>query len=312
MTAIAYNLFLVAFMFYAGQKVLQLFTVTLPLYTLLHAGPLLSQLFSPSTLWLPTSCFLLLYCLLCRRYPPSEKRQKGCGLWDLTVVAAAKRVTVIVLVPIVLTALTYLIMERGCLPCSSTTSFQAKSSPPKPSLIGHRGCSLDFPENSLAAYEGAILLPAVVGLETDLSVSMDGVPFLMHDPHLVRTTDVRSKCPSHDPFSNASLLYFHNGTCPLKKIGIGRNFLKSKGAKISPQERTLYKSQYIPTFKELLSIAERSGKIIIFDMIRPPVGHPYHHSYLNRTLQDIVASKLPHNKAGSAVVVNKNVRVLSL
>ena len=227
-------------------------------------------------------------------------------------VAAAKRVTVIILVPVVLTVLTYWVMERGCLPCSTSAKFQANSSPSKPSLIGHRGCSYDFPENSLAAYEAAVLLPAVVGLETDIIVSMDGVPFLMHDPHLIRTTDVCSKCPSHDPFSNASLLHFHNGTCPLNKIGVGRNFLKLNGARVSLQERALYESQSIPTFKEFLSVAEKSGKIIIFDMNRPPVGHPHHHSYLNRTLQDIAASQLPHSKAGSVMTAVHSDTVLSL
>lgn len=284
-------------MFYAGEKILQLFTVTLPLYTLIHSGPVLSRLFSPRMLWLLTSLFFLLYCFICRRLPPSDKRShKSCGLRDLTIVGATKRVTIIFVVPLVLTGLTYWIMERGCLPCTSTPIFDANSSPPKPLLIGHRGCSFDYPENSLAAYKSAVSLYAVMGLETDIFISMDGVPYLMHDPHLIRTTDVRSKCAPHDPYSNSTNLHYYNGSCPLGKLNVGRSFLESYGTKLSKEETALYKSQKIPTFKQFLAIAKRSEKVIMFDLNKPPVGHPYHHSYLNRTLQDIVASGLPHNK----------------
>ena len=284
-------------MFYAGRKVLQLFTLTLPLYLLLHCGPFLSRVFSPHTLWIPTSLLLLLHCILSRRLPSSEKRaQKSCGLWDTSVCGAVKRISLVFLPPCALTALTYWIMVWGCLPCSTNPSFESRSSPSKPLLVGHRGCAFDYPENSLVAYEGAAALPAVVGLETDIFISMDGVPYLIHDPNLVRTTDVTSKCPSHNPLSNSTLLHYHNGSCPLSKLNIGRSFLKFRGDGLSPQEKTSYASQKIPTFRQFLEIAKRTGEVVMFDVSRPPVGHPYHHTYLNRTLQEIAASGLPHSK----------------
>lgn len=294
--ACGYNLALLLLMLLVGWKVIELFCLTLPLYLLLHCGPVLSYLFSPSTLWLTSSLSLLFSCLLFRHAPSSEQRaHRGCGFWDLTAMGAAKRVLVTFSVPLLLMLLTVWVMERGCVPCTTTHGFGHQSLP-RPSLVAHRGCALDFPENSLAAYEQAVLLDQVGGLETDISVSMDGVLYLMHDPHLIRTTDVVSKCPSHDPYSNASMLYYHNGSCPLGQLNVGDSFLHSLSPPPSSQDSALYHAQLIPTFTQFLKVAQRTGKTIIFDVNIPPVGHPYHHIIFNRTMDHILASGLPHSK----------------
>lgn len=299
LVVIGYNLFLIVFMVYSGRKVVQLFMVTLPLYLLLHCGPLLSQLFSPHILWLPTAFCLLLYCLFCRHTSASEVRSHKCyGLCDLTAMGAIKRAVATFFLPALLCVLTYWIMETGCLPCSATPGFTIETTPIKPLLIGHRGCAFDAPENTLVAYERASLLPTVVGLETDLFISMDGVLFLHHDLHLVRTTDVRVACPSHYPYANASLLYYHNGTCPLSKLNVGASFLRSSSRRleVSAEEESLFEGQHMPTFSQYLEVAVRKGRTVIFDVNEPPVGHPYHHNYLNRTVAEIVAAGVPPHK----------------
>lgn len=293
---ICYNVFLVVFMVYAGWKVVQLFLVALPLYLLLHCGPLLSMWFSPHTLWLPTSLCLLLYFVFCRHIPTADKRShKAYGVWDLTALGALKRTLAMFSLPVLLAGLTFCVMERGCLPCSSTVDL-AGTTPSKPSLVGHRGCAFDFPENSVAAFENAVLLPAVSGLETDVFVSMDGVLFLHHDLHLLRTTDVLAKCPAHDPYANATLLRYHNGSCPLSQLNVGRSFLGTSKAQLSAEEATLFQSQLVPTFGQFLDVAVKNGKSVIFDVTEPPVGHPHHHDYLNRTLEALVAAGVPQNK----------------
>ena len=55
-------------------------------------------------------------------------------------------------------------------------------------------------------------------------VSYDGVPFLLHDHHTIRTTDVETKCPNVDPLGNATWLNFSSGTCPLDKLNVGSRF----------------------------------------------------------------------------------------
>ena len=56
-------------------------------------------------------------------------------------------------------------------------------------------------------------------------VSYDGVPFLLHDPHTIRTTDVKSKCPDVDPLANATWLNYTSGKCPLEELNVGAWFI---------------------------------------------------------------------------------------
>jgi len=74
------------------------------------------------------------------------------------------------------------------------------------------------------------------------------------------------------------------------------NFLRARRDKLSSEEVAEIEAQRLPTFRQFLAIAERTGKSVIFDVNEPPVGHPYHLSYLNRTLEEVLDSGLPHNK----------------
>ena len=63
---------------------------------------------------------------------------------------------------------------------------------PYPRWIAHRGAGRLAPENTLAAFR----LGASHGyrmFECDVKLSADGIPFLMHDASLKRTTNARSK-----------------------------------------------------------------------------------------------------------------------
>ena len=56
--------------------------------------------------------------------------------------------------------------------------------------LAHRGDWRAAPENSLAAMEAALHVPACDGLELDVRVSSDGVPILLHDTSLLRVQGV--------------------------------------------------------------------------------------------------------------------------
>jgi glycerophosphoryl diester phosphodiesterase len=55
-------------------------------------------------------------------------------------------------------------------------------------IYGHRGASASEPENTLRAFSRAIEM-GVAGLETDVQVTSDRVPVLLHDRDLARTTN---------------------------------------------------------------------------------------------------------------------------
>lgn len=55
--------------------------------------------------------------------------------------------------------------------------------------VAHRGWSGKAPENTLAAFRLAMSMPAVQWLELDVQLSRDGIPVVIHDPTLKRTTN---------------------------------------------------------------------------------------------------------------------------
>lgn len=56
-----------------------------------------------------------------------------------------------------------------------------------PQLVAHRGYSLRYPENTLLAIEQAFIAGACY-VECDVQLTQDGVPVLLHDNNLQRTT----------------------------------------------------------------------------------------------------------------------------
>jgi glycerophosphoryl diester phosphodiesterase len=55
-------------------------------------------------------------------------------------------------------------------------------------VYAHRGASVEFPENTMAAFQRALEL-GVEGIELDVHVSADGVPMVIHDATVDRTTN---------------------------------------------------------------------------------------------------------------------------
>jgi glycerophosphoryl diester phosphodiesterase len=59
---------------------------------------------------------------------------------------------------------------------------------PKPLVLGHRGCAGRLPENTLASFRAALDDGAVI-LETDVHLTRDGEPVLIHDRDVARVTE---------------------------------------------------------------------------------------------------------------------------
>jgi glycerophosphoryl diester phosphodiesterase len=59
---------------------------------------------------------------------------------------------------------------------------------PRPLAIGHRGCAGEVPENTLASFARGAADGAVV-IETDVHLTRDGVPVLIHDDVVARVTE---------------------------------------------------------------------------------------------------------------------------
>jgi glycerophosphoryl diester phosphodiesterase len=67
----------------------------------------------------------------------------------------------------------------------------------RPIVVAHRGASIEQPENTIEAFEAAIEAGADA-VEFDVRLTADGVPIVMHDADVSRTTDatgIVSKLP---------------------------------------------------------------------------------------------------------------------
>lgn len=153
--------------------------------------------------------------------------------------------------------------------------------PAKPALMAHRGASMLAPENTLAAAELAVVNQAF-GFETDVRITLDGVPILMHDETLQRTTNIAEVFPDRvdDRVSSFTL-------DELRQLNAGLWFIQKdpfgtiSTGEVSQTQLGINQGQSIPTLAETLVLMERKGMVIIFDMRYPPSNHPHYSGFFD-------------------------------
>ena len=159
--------------------------------------------------------------------------------------------------------------------------------PPKPRLFAHRGLvDGGLPENSISAFKAALEHPSVFGIETDVAISNDGIPFCLHDKLLLRTTNVRSVFP--DKASKAADSFSMQDLESLTLLGGG-------GAD----------GEKIPTFKAVLELlVQYPNKRIIFDICSSSAED---HPFTNKST-DLIGSVIASVPGVSSQVILLNVK----
>jgi len=169
---------------------------------------------------------------------------------------------------------------------SSCITETDSSLPEKPVLFAHRGASTVRPENTILAFQKALEYE-VYGLETDVRISADGIPFLMHDSNLLRTTDIASKFPSRKN-NRAETFTWEE----LQQLNAGEWFLSTNpflmNHHLTKTERQDIAQQKIPSLFNYTNLAAKHNKSIIFDLFRPPNEHGFYYSYVNVSIQTIL------------------------
>uniref|UniRef100_A0A8C8YGC4 Glycerophosphodiester phosphodiesterase domain containing 2 n=1 Tax=Prolemur simus TaxID=1328070 RepID=A0A8C8YGC4_PROSS len=184
-----------------------------------------------------------------------------------------------------------LVIYLAPLHISSPCIMEPRDLPAKPGLVGHRGAPMLAPENTLMSLRKTAECGAAV-FETDVMVSSDGVPFLMHDEHLSRTTDVASVFPARITAHSSDFSW-----AELKRLNAGTWFLERQpfwGAKrLSGPDRKEAENQTVPALEELLKEAALLNLSIMFDLRRPPQNHTYYDTFVNQTLETVLSARVP-------------------
>ncbi|NXN41594.1 GDPD2 inositolphosphodiesterase, partial [Rhinoptilus africanus] len=161
--------------------------------------------------------------------------------------------------------------------------------PPKPALVGHRGAPMLAPENTLMSLHKAVDCHVQV-FETDVMVSADGVPFLMHDEELTRTTNVQAVFPERAALNSTAF----NWT-DLQQLDAGSWFLERRPfptvQSLSDGDRYQVTKQRIPSLEQALEASKQSNISIMFDL--RPENHSDYQSFVNATLKVILQSGIP-------------------
>ncbi|XP_028320457.1 glycerophosphodiester phosphodiesterase domain-containing protein 5 isoform X2 [Gouania willdenowi] len=164
---------------------------------------------------------------------------------------------------------------------------------PRPDVFGHHGAPMLAPENTLWSFQRALQMN-VTGLEADLAISADGMPFLMRDVTLRRTTNVAKVFPDRQ-MDDAS--YF-NWT-DLQQLNSGLWFLKDDPFwtvhTLSQREKDLIANQSVCSLEQLLKLASFHNTSVVFRLRRPPPEHPCYHTWINDTLQTVQQSGVPQS-----------------
>ncbi|KAM8975081.1 glycerophosphodiester phosphodiesterase domain-containing protein 5 isoform 2-T2 [Pelodytes ibericus] len=161
----------------------------------------------------------------------------------------------------------------------------------KPRVFGHRGVPMLAPENTLMSFKRALDYNTY-GLEADVMISYDGIPFLMHDSTLRRTTNVEEVYP---------LLYNEHPSMmnwtDLERLNAGEWFVKVDPfwtvGSLTPLEATEAGNQSLCKLTDLLQLAKESNVTVLLKLRPLPADHPHYTNYINITVHTVLTSGIP-------------------
>nr|XP_057942968.1 glycerophosphodiester phosphodiesterase domain-containing protein 5 isoform X2 [Doryrhamphus excisus] len=165
---------------------------------------------------------------------------------------------------------------------------------PRPDVIGRRGAPMLAPENTMVSFNRA-LLHGASSLEADVTLSVDGIPFLMRDHTLRRTTEVGTVFPDrqHDDASS------FNWT-ELRSLNAGRWFLERDPywtvRTLTGRDRGRIGNQTVCSLLDMLRLAVRANSSVLLNIRRPPPGHPRHWSWFMDTMWAMQKAGISHKR----------------
>ncbi|RCK78515.1 MAG: Glycerophosphoryl diester phosphodiesterase [Candidatus Ozemobacter sibiricus] len=153
----------------------------------------------------------------------------------------------------------------------------AGASPARVFNIAHRGARSLAPENTLPAFRIAIARCGADMIELDVHLSKDGVPVVIHDDTLERTTDVARVFPQRAPwrvadFTAAELMRLDAGSWFVEQDPFGQ----IRAGQVSADDLALFCSGRVrlPTLKTALALIKELGCRVNIELKNFPAYYP--------------------------------------
>ncbi|NLF51001.1 MAG: glycerophosphodiester phosphodiesterase [Leptolinea sp.] len=152
--------------------------------------------------------------------------------------------------------------------------------------IAHRGARSVAPENTLAAAKKALEFGADLW-ECDVALTSDGVPVIIHDDNLRRTSNAMSVFPNRKPWKVASFLFEE-----LKRLDFGSWYLTTdpfkmiKTGKLLPEDVQKFVGEPILTLQEALQFTRENNWGINVE-IKDLRGTPGNDSVVEKVINQI-------------------------
>ncbi|KAM6907573.1 glycerophosphodiester phosphodiesterase domain-containing protein 5 [Xenentodon cancila] len=153
---------------------------------------------------------------------------------------------------------------------------------PRPDVIGQRGAPMLAPENTMISFNRA-LQHGASSLEADVTISVDGIPFLMRDHTLRRTTDVSRVFPARQ-YDDASSFNWTE----IRSLNAGQWFLENDPYwtvnTLTPKDRSRIGNLTVCSLVDMLRLTARANSSALLKIRKPPPEHPRFRSWFMDTL----------------------------
>jgi len=100
-------------------------------------------------------------------------------------------------------------------------------------ILGHRGCSQSFPENTMASFADCAANPAVDGVELDVHLCRSGEVVVCHDSSLMRTAglDVRVEDLTYDELKDVDVGSFKDSVFADQRVPLLEDLFTTFGSR---------------------------------------------------------------------------------
>uniref|UniRef100_A0A8C7RSP4 Glycerophosphodiester phosphodiesterase domain containing 5a n=1 Tax=Oncorhynchus mykiss TaxID=8022 RepID=A0A8C7RSP4_ONCMY len=177
-----------------------------------------------------------------------------------------------------------LVLYMVPLAITSPCIMDRNSLKPRPDVIGRRGA----PMNLFILFMKASVVPTVL-------YSLDGVPFLMRDRTLRRTTNIAKVFPDKQ-HEDASLFNWTE----IRSLNAGQWFLESDPywtvGSLTGRERNRMGNLTVCSLVEMLRLTARANRSALLNLQRPPPEHPHYKTWIMDTLWAVQRSGISQKR----------------